>query len=171
MKSQAGGLPVLVTGTSRGIGHGIASRLLREGRTVVGMSRHVATGRGRPHLLNVGNVLGDGCRRDKKLVAERRFHAPAIEMPFGTIALNAAGGPRMASVLVANTGLFNREGEFAVGSCRDRSRLVVAHSLMITQLAAPLAGQAGQLGIAAPLVEMLLTSAQQKKSPALLVRG
>lgn len=42
MKSHAGGLPVLVTGTSRGIGHGIASRLLREGRTVVGMSRHVA---------------------------------------------------------------------------------------------------------------------------------
>jgi hypothetical protein len=82
-------------------------------------------------------MLCDRCRRDEVLVAERCLDASAIEMPLRTIALNAAWGPRMASVLVPSSGLIYREGELAVGGCRDGASFI---ALMIPQPVAPLAG-------------------------------
>ena len=88
------------------------------------LSRHVATSRGRSHLLDIGDVLCDRCRRDQILFAEGRLHAAAVEMAFCAIALDAAIGAGMAGVLVALGRLVDREGIFAVGAGRDRSRQV-----------------------------------------------
>ena len=48
-------------------------------------------------------------------------------MAFGAIALNAARRAGKSGARIALQGLVDRQGEFAVGACRDRSRQVVGH--------------------------------------------
>src|SRR5271170_6315214 len=91
-------------------------------------SRRAATCRRWSHLFNVCNVLCDGRGRDKIFVTKWCFDTATIEMAFRAITLDAAISSGVAGVLIAQRRLFNRESEFAVGGCRDRSRLVVGHT-------------------------------------------
>jgi hypothetical protein len=53
-------------------------------------------------------------------------------MAFRAVPLDAARGSGETSAGVALQGLIDRKGEIRVGACRDRSRLVVRHGIMIT---------------------------------------
>lgn len=103
-------------------------------------SRRVGTGRDRSHLFNVGNVLGNRGRGDQILFTELRFDAPAVEMVFGAIALNASRRSGVAGMIIALGRFVDGEGVFAVGGRRDRSRQVFRHALMISQPATSLRG-------------------------------
>ena len=81
-------------------------------------SRLVASGRGWSHLLDIGDVLGDGGRGDEIFLAERCFDPAGIEVAFGAITLHAPRCARMARVVVALQCVFDGKGIFAVGSGR-----------------------------------------------------
>src|SRR5665213_2020412 len=61
-------------------------------------------------------------------------------MTFGAIALHAARRAGESGTGIALQSLVDRQSEFAVGGCRDRSRQVVGHSCMITGFVPRLAG-------------------------------
>ena len=103
-------------------------------------SRHVGTGRDRSHLFDIGDVLGNRGRGDQILFAELGFDAPAVEVSFGAIALDASGSSGVAGMIVALGRFVDRKGIFAVGGRRDRSRQVFRHALMISQPATSLRG-------------------------------
>src|ERR1051325_7731831 len=92
------------------------------------MPRHVATGRDRSHLLDVSDMLVDGCRGDEIFLTEGRFNSSAIEMPFGAISLHTTWGPGKASAGVALQGFVNGQSEITVGACRGMPRLVEVHN-------------------------------------------
>ena len=60
------------------------------------------------------------------------FDPSAVEITFGAIALDAAGGSGKPSSRVSLDGIVDCEGKLSVGACRDRSRLVVSHLQIIT---------------------------------------
>jgi len=92
-------------------------------------SRHVGTCRDRSHLFNIGDVLVYGFRRNEIFFAEGGFDQPAFEVALGAISLDAARRAGKPGARVAFQGLVDSNGEFAVGTCRDRSRLVVGHAV------------------------------------------
>ncbi len=68
------------------------------------------------------------------------FHAPAIQIALGTIALDRPDGAGMPGMRIALGRVVYREGILAVVGCRDWSRQVFVHSLMITGSSPLLAG-------------------------------
>ena len=86
------------------------------------LSRQVATCRG-SQLGNLGDVAGDGRRRDLVLGAVGGLLAQAIEIALRAIALDRAYGARVTGVLVALCGLLDGE-RVDVGACRGLSLLV-----------------------------------------------
>lgn len=96
--------------------------------------------RDRSHLFYVGNVLGNRGRGDQILFTELRFDAPAVEMVFGAIALNASRRSGVAGMIIALGRFVDGESVFAVGGRRDKSRHVFRHALMISQPATSLRG-------------------------------
>jgi hypothetical protein len=110
------------------------------GDTCRDRSRQVAACRDRSHLLDIGDVLIDRCRRDQIFLAERGFDAAAVQVAFGAIALHAAGCAGETGAGVTLKRLVDREREIAVGACRDKSRQVVGHGAMIPRLVPRLAG-------------------------------
>src|ERR1700692_862126 len=90
-------------------------------------SRLVATGRGRSHLLQIGDVLVYRRRRNEIFLSEGSFDQTALQVALGAIALDATWRAGKSGTRVAFQRLIDIEGEIAVGTCRDRSRLVVGH--------------------------------------------
>jgi hypothetical protein len=70
----------------------------------------------------------------KKLNAEWRLNAVAIEITFCAIALHAAGGSWETSLLVPPKGLLDRKGIIVVAGCRDRSRQVAVCRRLVSLL-------------------------------------
>jgi hypothetical protein len=94
-------------------------------------SRLVAAGRDGSHLLDIGNVLGDGGGRYQIFLAELRLDAAAVQMPLGAIALDAACSARVAGAVITLGRLFDRQGIVAVGVGRGWSRRVGGHGIRI----------------------------------------
>ena len=112
-------------------------RLVATGR---GVSRQVGACRCLSHLLDIGDVLVHRRWRYEVLFAELGLDEAALQMAFGTVALDAAGRAGEPGTGVPLQGLVNRQGEIAVVGCRDRSRQVVGHRGMITGLVPRLGG-------------------------------
>ena len=66
-------------------------------------------------------------RADHVLHTELRFHAAAINVAFGAIALDRTDGARMSGDGIPLGGFLDGEGIFGVVAGRDRSRQVVGH--------------------------------------------
>lgn len=72
-------------------------------------------------------------------IAVLRFDAAAVEVAFGPAALNPARRAGETGAGLALDGLFNGEGEIAVGTGREMPRQVAGRTLMIPRLVPPLA--------------------------------
>src|SRR5665213_1447142 len=95
--------------------------------TCRGMPRHVASCRDLSHLLDVGDVLHHRRRRYEVLLAVRGLDAASIKVFLYAVALDRTGRAGEAGTLVEESGVFDRDGIFAVGARRGMSRLVVGH--------------------------------------------
>ena len=93
------------------------------------LSRHAATGRDLSHLLDVRDVLVQGGGGDQVFFTEWCLDPATIEVALRAVALNAARGAGEPGAGVALDGLFDGEGEIAVGGGRDVSRQVVGHCI------------------------------------------
>lgn len=107
-------------------------------------SCHVATSRDR--FLDVGNVLGDRFRGDQPFFSDTGINKAALEMAFGTIALDASRSAGKAGLSVQLEGFVDGEGEITVGGRRDLSRLVGGHVLHSNSFGTKLLGRYPQVG-------------------------
>ena len=83
------------------------------------MPRLVAAGQGLSRLLDVGDVLGDRCRRDQVLFAVGDFDAATVEMAVAAIALDCSRGARQAGALIERDSILDREGVVGRGLSRQ----------------------------------------------------
>lgn len=88
---------------------------------------------------------------DEIFFTEGCLDTPTIEMTFGAISLNASWRTGKASACVALQSLIDRKCKFAVEGCRDRSRRVVGHALMITRSFDRVAGYPQIARVSTPL--------------------